>query len=354
MTDIVDDRPTRTDGSDPALFVAALAGGSGTRLWPLSRRRRPKFLLDLDPTRPSTLVDTVERARRVAPADRVLVVTGLAHADDVRAALGASGTHVLVEPAPRDSLPALTLAALHVERTSPGGVLVSVPADNYATDAEAFADALRRAVDAAGSDRIALVGMAPVAASTSHGYLELTSDGTVTSFTEKPPRAVAEQLVAGGRHRWNASVFAGRAATVLAAVERHHPEVLAAAAAWLGPSHDDSLWLALTPRSVDHGIVEPEAARGRVAAVEASFGWEDMGDVAALAVATPTDPRHVLIDSPGAFVTAAAGRTVAVIGLPGVAVIDTPDGVLVVPVEQAARVRDVVDALRDAGRDDLL
>jgi mannose-1-phosphate guanylyltransferase len=93
---------------------------------------------------------------------------------------------------------------------------------------------------------------------------------------------------------------------------------------------------------------------GRIAAVEASFGWEDMGDVAALAAAVPTDPRHVLVDSPGSVVHATSGRTVAVVGLPDVAVVDTPDGLLVVPLAQAARVRDVVDALHDRGRDDLL
>jgi mannose-1-phosphate guanylyltransferase len=338
----------------PDIFIAALAGGSGTRLWPLSRRRRPKFLLELHPARPSTLVDTVDRCRRVVPRDHVLVVTGLAHADDVREALGPENAQVLVEPAPRDSLAALTLAALHVEQMNPDGVIVSVPADNYATDAAAFADALRRAVAAAGTDRIGLVGMLPAFASTSHGYLELAPDGTVSSFTEKPLLDVAERFVSDGRHRWNASIFAARATTVLAAVERHRPEVLAAAAAWIDPPHDASRWHALTPRSIDHGIAEPEATRGRIAAVEASFGWEDMGDVAALAAAVPTDARHVLLDSPGTVVHATSGRTVAVVGLPDVAVIDTPDGLLVVPLAQAGRVRDVADALRAAGRDDLL
>jgi mannose-1-phosphate guanylyltransferase len=338
----------------PAIFVAALAGGSGTRLWPLSRRRRPKFLLELDPTRPSSLVDTLDRCGRAVPRDRLLVVTGTAHADDVRQSLDLDETHVLVKPAPRDSLAALTLAALHVENASPGGVVVSVPADNYATDPAAFADALLRAVEAAGTDRICLVGMPPATASTSHGYLELAPDGTVSSFTEKPALDVARRFVADGRHRWNASIFAARASTVLAAVERHHPEVVAAVAAWVDPPNDSSPWLALTPRSIDHGIVEPEAELGRIAAVEASFGWEDMGDVAALAAAVPTDPRHVLVDSPGSVVHATSGRTVAVVGLPDVAVVDTPDGLLVVPLEKAARVRDVVDALHDRGRDDLL
>lgn len=337
----------------PEIFIAALAGGSGTRLWPLSRHRRPKFLLELDPARPSTLVDTIDRCRDVVPPGHVLVVTGMAHADDVREAV-ASDAQILVEPAPRDSLAALTLAALHVERTAPGGILVSVPADNYATDAAAFADALRRSVDAAGDDRISLVGMSPAFASTSHGYLELAPNGTVASFTEKPPLDVAERFVAGGRHRWNASIFAARAATVLAAVERHHPAVLTAATDWIDSPPDAAGWQALTPLSIDHGIVEPEAALGRIAAVEASFGWEDMGDVAALAAAVPTDARHLLLDSPGAFVHSTSDRTVAVVGLPDVAVIDTPDGLLVVPVAQAARVRDVVETLQLKGRDDLL
>lgn len=338
----------------PEIFIAALAGGSGTRLWPLSRRQRPKFLLELDPARPSTLIDTVKRCRAVVSPDHMLVVTGQAHATDVRDALGPDAARVLVEPAPRDSLAALTLAALHVERTAPEGILVSVPADNYATDAVAFADALHRAADAAGTDRISLVGMHPATVSTSHGYLELASDGTVSSFTEKPPLHVAERFVADGRHRWNASIFAARAETVLAAVQRHHPEVLAAATAWIEPPHDPTLWKVLAPLSIDHGIVEPEATQGRIAAVEASFGWEDMGDVAALAAAVPTDARHVLIDSPGTVVHTTSGRTVAVVGLPDIAVIDSPDGLLVVPLAQAARVRDVVEALHAAGREDLL
>ncbi len=338
----------------PEIFIAVLAGGSGTRLWPLSRRRRPKFLLEIDPTRPSTLVDTVDRCRRVVPRDHVLVVTGMAHADDVRGALGPDDAQVLVEPAPRDSLAALTLAALHVERMSRGGMVVSVPADNYATAPAAFADAVRRAVSAAGIDRIGLVGMAPAFASTAHGYLELAPDGTVSSFTEKPPLDLAKRFVADGRHRWNASIFAARATTVLAAVERHHPEVLAAATAWIDPPHDASHWQALKPRSIDHGINEPEASQGRIVAVEASFGWEDIGDVAALAAAVPTDARHLLLDSPGTVVHSTSGRTVAVVGLPDIAVIDTPDGLLVVPLAQAARVREVVDVLDAAGRDDLL
>ena len=338
----------------PEIFIAVLAGGSGTRLWPLSRRRRPKFLLEIDPTRPSTLVDTVERCRRVVPRDHLLVVTGVAHVDDVSEALGPDDAQVLVEPAPRDSLAALTLAALHVERTAREGVVISVPADNYATGTAEFTDALRRAVDAAGTDRISLVGMPPDGASTAHGYLELGPDGTVSSFTEKPPLEVAKKFVADGRHRWNASIFAARATTLLAAVERHHPEVLAAATAWIDPPHDASRWQALTPRSIDHGIAEPEAAQGRIAAVEATFGWEDIGDVAALAATVPTDARHLLLDSPGTVVHSTSGRTVAVVGLPDIAVIDTPDGLLVVPLAQAARVRDVTDALKAAGRDDLL
>lgn len=335
----------------PDIFIAALAGGSGTRLWPLSRSRRPKFLLELVPGRPSTLVDTLRRSAAVAGPDHVRVVCGAEHVAGILDALpGLTADQLVAEPAPRDSLAALALVAHRIAATSPDAVLVTVPGDNYADDPEAFVAAVREAVTRAGEGGICTIGLRPTYASVAHGYIEAGDDGDVVSFTEKPDLPVAEHYVAGGRHLWNAGIYVAHVGTFVDAVRRHHPEVMRAVEALA--AGDETPWRSLGRVSIDHGIAEAEASAGRMSVVAADIAWSDVGDVAALV----DDPlvETVRIDAGGSVVHSSGERLVAVVGLPDVVVVDTPDAVLVTTAAGALRVRTVVDVLAGRGRHDLL
>ena len=337
--------------ASPEIFIATLAGGSGTRLWPLSRRRRPKFLLELVPGRPSTLVDTVRRTAAVAGPDQVRVVCGTEHVAGILESLPELTVDQLIaEPVSRDSLPALALVAHRIATTSPAAVLVTVPGDNYADDAQAFVAAVHEAATLASTGDICTIGLRPTSASVAHGYIEVGDVGQAVSFTEKPELPTAERYVSGGRHLWNAGIYVGRARTFVDAVGRHHPDVMRAVEALA--SGDEEPWRALDPVSIDHGIAEAEAAAGRMSVVATDIEWSDVGDVAGLVDDLVTDT--IRIDSDGSVVRSSGDRLVAIVGLPGVIVIDTPDAVLVTVAAGAPRLRAVVEKLHERGRHDLL
>lgn len=335
----------------PDIIVAALAGGPGTRLWPLSRGQRPKFLLELVPGRPSTLVDTVRRSAAVAGPDQVWVVCGAEHVAGILDAVpGLTADQLIAEPTSRDSLAALALVAHRAAASSPATVLVTVPGDNYADDIEAFVAAVREAAAIARAGGMCTIGLRPTFASVSHGYIEVGDDGGVVSFIEKPDLPVAERYVAGGRHLWNAGIYVARAGAFVDAVRRHHPEVMRAVEALA--SGDEEPWRALGRVSIDHGIAEAEALAGRMSVVAADIAWSDVGDISGLEDDLASET--VRIDSAGSVVRSSGDRLVAVVGLPGVVVIDTPDAVLVTTAAEAPRIRAVVEELRKRGRHDLL
>ncbi|MBB5830873.1 mannose-1-phosphate guanylyltransferase [Brachybacterium aquaticum] len=315
---------------DPFVPVVP-AGGSGTRLWPLSRRARPKFLLDLTGEGASLLQRTLAR---LAPlADRApIVVTGRAHTDEVRAQLGAGDgaadgdassaadggalpVRVLAEPSARNSMPAIALAAALVEKEEPRAVIGSFAADHLIEDQEGFARAVAAARDAAELGYLVTLGIEPTSPSTGFGYIEAAGEeavgeeaaeeGTaeqraaqalrdvgarpVVRFVEKPDLETAERFVAAGL-RWNAGMFVVRASVLLDELAAQIPGLAAGAreiaAAHGTPAEQETLervWPQLTAIAIDHALAEPLAAQGKVAMVPAAFDWDDVGDFAALA-----------------------------------------------------------------------
>ena len=347
------------------------AGGAGTRLWPLSRAGRPKFLLDLTSSGRSLLQATVDRLAPLA-GDRVVVVTGRAHADAVREQLPElAASRVLAEPAPRDSMAAIGLAAAVVEREDPDAVIGSFAADHVIPDLDAFVAVVTEAVEVARAGHLVTVGIEPTHPATGFGYVRagerLAGAATarhVLQFVEKPDAVRAAEYLASGEYRWNAGMFVVRAATLLDLLATWHPRLAAGVRTIAAdPARLDETWSGLERIAIDHAVAEPAADAGRVVVVPAPFSWDDVGDFASLATLLPqgADGMTVLGDAgdvtavaSSGVVVPATGRRVAVVGLDDVVVVDTPDAVLVTTRARAQDVKQVVDALRAEGRDDLL
>ncbi|GAA6527695.1 mannose-1-phosphate guanylyltransferase [Intrasporangium sp. DVR] len=350
------------------------AGGSGTRLWPLSRRSSPKFLHDLTGSGQSLLRATWERLAPLAE-ERVIVVTGQHHAEAVRAQLPMLHRDAVVtEPSPRDSMPAIGLAAAILERRDPGAILGSFAADHVITEVEAFHGAVREAVVLARRGEVVTIGVEPTHPATGFGYIRVgeplgvedaPSGRRVREFVEKPDAATATKYVESGEFRWNAGMFVVGATTLLELLAQTHPELTATLRIIASdPRRISDLWPTLPKVAIDHAVAEPAAAAGRVAVVPARFGWNDIGDFASLATilaeqdgAPPLrviagEQDVVAIDSTG-LVAADSGRAVAVVGLDDIVVIDTADALLVTTKERSQDVKRVVEELQRRGLSDL-
>lgn len=352
------------------------AGGAGTRLWPLSRARHPKFLHDLTGQGRSLLQATVDRLEPLS-GSRLIVVTGTAHEEAVRSQLpqlGADG--VLAEPLPRDSMAAIGLAAAVIARQDPKAVIGSFAADHVVGDEESFRARVREAIAVARTGRLVTLGITPTFPATGFGYIKLGASMQIEDaphafeverFVEKPDADTAKEYVDGGQHRWNAGMFVVQAEVLLDLLATQHPDLardLRAIAA--DPSRLAELWPGLTKISIDHAVAEPAADLGRVAVVETDFPWDDVGDFNSLAELLPEadglpdgirvlgDPSLVSVHEASGVVAPGGGRMVAVVGLDDVVVVDTPDAVLVTTRRRAQDVKQLVDELKASGRERLV
>ncbi|WP_172120266.1 mannose-1-phosphate guanylyltransferase [Actinomyces faecalis] len=376
--------------SAPRIHVIIPAGGAGTRLWPLSRRSRPKFLLDLTGTGRSLLQGTVSRLEPVA--DSVTVVTGVAHLDAVAAQLPqVPATNLLAEPSPRDSMAAIGLAAAVIASRHGRDALVgSFAADQVIADEAAFTGAVRQAAVLAQEGWVVTIGIEATGPSTAFGYIHAgepievagAPEGRrVLGFTEKPDAATAARYLASGSYRWNAGMFVARAGVLLDHLAHQRPALAAGieeiAGSWDSPQREEVLarqWPGLEKIAIDHAIAEPVAAAGGVAVVPASMGWDDVGGFDALAELVPAREQGpaagvAVLDalavsgqetdveawaSDGSLVASTTGRKVTLLGVPGLVVVDTPDALLVTTPDHAQEVKGVVDRLKEAGREELL
>lgn len=353
-----------------ASFHAVIpAGGAGTRLWPLSRASRPKFLLDLDGSGRTLLQQTWDRLNDLIPADRIHVVAGPGHAAAIREQLP-DLTNLLVEPSPRDSMPAIGLAAAVIGASDPDAIIGSFAADHVIDDQVSFAEAIDQAVAVARAGLVTTIGITPAAASTAFGYIEsgeqLDVDGAgsaraVRMFVEKPDATTAQAYVASGVHSWNGGMFVTRTDVLLGHLARLQPGLhdglARIAAAWgTGRRQDvlDEVWPTLTRIAIDHAVAEPVSLEGGMAVVPGAFGWNDVGDFAALQdVGGMSSFDTVWVDADGLAI-AEDGTTIAVVGLRDVVVVRTSDALLVTTRNHAQRVKEVVSELSDRGRVDVV
>lgn len=342
-----------------------LAGGSGTRFWPLSRKRRPKQLLALEGER-SLLRDTVERLQPLIPPESVWVCTTEALAEDVRRELPeVPPGQILLEPVGRNTAPAIGWSVRSMPEEVRQGVVAVLPADHRVGDPAAF----RATLEAAGrvverEDRVMTLGVVPYRPETGYGYLELAPeaglDGVrwVRCFVEKPSPETAARFLAAGNYLWNAGIFVFRGATFLDILARLVPELMqgleeiAAAPRRLG-----ELYGKLPSESIDYAVMEKLDG---IATLPLDCGWSDLGSWEALDEVLPRDAAGntgrgdvLAVDARDNLLFADAG-TIAVLGVEGLVVVRTGDTVLVLPRERSQEVKRIVTALAAAGREDLL
>ena len=331
-----------------------LAGGSGTRLWPWSTAALPKQLVPLLAGR-SLLELAVERAASVVPGERVWLGAGEALLAGVRDVEGLHADRLVVEPSGRDTLPAVALGCAAIAAVDPDAVVAVLTSDHLIEPIEAFSAALERAfaLAEARDDVLVTFGVVPDGPHTGYGYLEpgapLPEGGAeVARFREKPDRATAEQLVAAGA-LWNSGMFVWRAATLLRAVEAYAPATRALVERVA--AGDRAAWEQVERRSVDHGVLEPAStsAAFTVAALPLAARWLDVGSWPAYGDAVGRDDdgnavaaRTVLVGSRDCVVVSSdPGHLVALVGCEGLVVVHTPEATLVVPADQAQRVKEL-------------
>lgn len=361
-----------------------LAGGSGTRFWPRSRRARAKQVLALDGER-SMIQQTLERLKPLAGLEKTWIITNEFLAQEIADQLpGLPAGQIIQEPVARNTAPACGLAAFLIERQNPDAVLGVFPSDHVIGDEPRFLKALQKAINlAAAGDNIVVLGIEPTRAETGYGYIE-TGDLTdasdalhVRRFTEKPNQNRAEEFVSAGNYYWNSGMFLWSARTLANAVREHLPEtapLLEKIAAAYGSSEFDEVFHSLYPQceniSVDYAVLEPRSAKGehhsRLFCLPAEFDWNDLGSWASLYeyqhdTRLRGDPDGNVAETSGHMSIEASDnyifspkKFVALVGVEDLVVVDTDDALLIVRRENSQDVGKIVKELSQTGRTDLI
>jgi mannose-1-phosphate guanylyltransferase/mannose-6-phosphate isomerase len=357
----------------PTVYPVIMAGGSGTRFWPLSRQLFPKQLLKI--IGDETLIQqTMRRVVAGTPPDRVMISTNPPQAESIRVQLSewkdALKDNFVLEPVARNTAPAIGLVALHLMRRDPEAVMLIVPADHIVKGQKDFDAAVALAADLAEQGLLVTFGIKPIRAETGYGYIKpdakrvLGKRGTlkgypVGRFVEKPDAVKAAQYLKAGEYFWNSGMFVWRAATILEEIRRHQPS-LGRGMERIGRLLDeqasraavDDVYKGLPAISIDNGVMEKS---DKAAMVPVSFKWSDVGSWGSLDEVAGKDKagnviggRVVDIDSQRSVVYGDR-RVVATIGLTDMVVVDTPDATLVCPKSRAQDVKKIVDILKQQG-----
>ncbi len=353
-------------------YPVILAGGRGTRFWPLSRKRRAKQLLALDGKR-TMIQQTVSRLLSLADPKRFWIISNDdLHREIARQLPRIDKKQLLAEPVGRNTAPAIGLAAFILERTTPNAVIGLFPSDHVIGDLQKYRDVIAKGIEiAAAGENIVVLGIRPSRAETGYGYIQAgaeTSNGAlqVQRFTEKPDAKRAAEFVAAGHYYWNSGMFLWSARTLADAMREHLPKtaaLLETIATTFGTSKFSETFKRLYPRceniSIDYAVLEPRSAKGEsksnIFCLAADFGWNDLGSWTALhehhTAKRPARDGN-LISSDGIFTLNAEanyihapGKFVAVVGVSDLVVVETDDALLITTRQQAQDVGKIVKYL---------
>lgn len=343
------------------MIIVILAGGSGTRFWPLSRSRSPKQLMSVLGGK-SMLQRTVERVLPLKP-EMIMVITNRFQAEETAVQLAYISevpVEIVAEPVGRNTASAVGLAARLASR--PEMVMAVLPADHVIPDQELFCDIIRRGAVAAGEGKLVTLGIKPVRPETGYGYIEVSAGSSgsgpfpVVRFVEKPHREKAEEFLAAGTFYWNSGMFLWRADVILEELRRFLPDIAAGLDAvtvidgQIDQNELEKFYGSVRSESIDFGVMEKS---DRVAMIPASFNWSDVGSWSALPEVLEADASgnviihasdQVLIDAEGCLAYG-GGKLIALLGVKDLVVVNTSDAILVCPRDRAQDVKAIVGTL---------
>jgi mannose-1-phosphate guanylyltransferase len=357
------------------MYAVIMAGGTGTRFWPVSRENHPKQFLDMTSGAPM-IVETCERIGSLARDEEMILVLGESQAASARELFGGRAVHIVPEPLKRNTAPCIGLGAVYADHLGNEGPVVFLPADHFIGDRGMFVESLRTAGECAASGGIATLGIIPSRPETGYGYIRRgracdTAEGRqvyrVSAFVEKPDLERAKAYVGSGDYYWNAGIFVATPEVILREIEAHLPSLhqgLLRIRETLDTGDVETVmrevYGELESVSFDYGVMEK--TRADVFVVPSDCGWSDVGSWSAIYELgrEKRDPSRnlsegetLLIDCEDSLIRGGGGRLVACVGLRHCLVVDTGDALLVADMRQSQRVGEIVAELKRRGRGDI-
>lgn len=359
------------------LYGVIIAGGSGTRFWPLSREETPKQLLSVD-GRESLIQATVSRITPVIPLERIYIVTNQKQVESINFQLHAStgrgwDTNFIIEPEAKNTAPAIGLAAIYLRNLNPCAIMAVLPSDHIIRGNDKFCSALLTGAEIASQGYLVTIGIKPNTPDTGYGYIKVSSEKLevrskgyncykVERFIEKPNIKTAERCVREGNYYWNSGIFIWKAEAILSAIEKYMPHLyngLKKIEKTLGSGREEktirAVFPELKPESIDYGVLEKAK---NVAILPVGIGWSDVGSWHALWHILHRDSNNnvkhgnvISIDNKNSILYCGK-RVVGAIGLKDMVVVDTPDATLICPKDRTQDVRKIVDILKKRGAEE--
>lgn len=338
------------------LYAVIMAGGQGERFWPAGRSSRPKQLLKLY-NQQTMIEESVQRLFPLLMPENILVITNEKYVEPIRSLLPLPAENIIGEPEMRDTAPCIALAAALVGQRDPDAVMIMLPADHLIRPARLFQETLLHGVEAAAAGALVTVGITPSAPSCGYGYIQIGESISphchrVSSFKEKPAPSMAQKFFADGNYRWNGGIFIWQQRSICQAFQRYAPELYKKLAAWQS-GRDFRLDFAECEKiSIDYAVMEKA---DNVLVIDALFQWQDIGSWNALHSVLPQDDsgnacrgKVITVDSRNNVLVSDEETVLGVIGLNDCAVIKSGNGILVCPLSEEQRVKELVQKLRES------